>query len=410
MTTDTAGPATTRVGAVRFQRYLGLLVGGFGLLYGAQTLDALVAGWPTMAGPVGGAAVGLVGGSVLLGTVAALVPSRARTLFLAAAILFSTAVAVWPFSISGPVPEAPMPWFIGLLPVQAAYLAAAFRRAAASFAAAVPLSVGIAVVLVVRGGLSAADALANALFGVVFSAVLIVLITTVRRGVERADAAQLLALDGYGRSRLDDATEHERIRTDALVHDSVLTTFLAAAAARDPESEELARRMAANALRVLAHVNRSGSIGPVVPLGMALGDAVERFDPLILGWEVEVGSLGDLVLPVDAAEAIIASMIHAMSASVLHAEGAAVRSITMTELGADGIRVVLADDGRGFDPREGRDPRVEPLQAAVELMRRVDGRADVRTAAGTGTVVALCWGSAVVSGTAPLPERSEVPA
>jgi hypothetical protein len=43
-------------------------------------------------------------------------------------------------------------------------------------------------------------------------------------------------------------------------------------------------------------------------------------------------------------------------------------------------------------------------------MRSVDGRADIRTAAGTGTVVTLSWGSIVVSGTAPRPERAEVPA
>ncbi|RIX26565.1 sensor histidine kinase [Amnibacterium setariae] len=410
MTTDAPEPSTPAVGAARFQRYLGVIVGAFGVLYALQTLDALVAGWPTMAGPVGGAAVALVGGSVLLGTVAAAVPSRGRSLFLGAAILFCAAVAVWPFSLTGPVPETPMPWFIGLLPVEAAFLATAFRRPAASLSASAALSVGIATVLVVRGGLSVADAVANALFGIVISLVLVVLISAVRRGVERADAAQQAALDGYGRSRLDDATEHERTRTDALVHDSVLTTFLAAAAARDPESEELARRMAANALRVLAHVNQSGATGPVVPLSMALGEAVERFDPLILGWEVEVGALGDLVLPADAAEALIASMVHAMSASVLHAEGATVRSITMAELGADGIRVVLADDGRGFDPREGRDPRVEALQSVVELMRSVDGRADIRTGAGTGTVVTLSWGSIVISGTAPRPERTEVPA
>jgi hypothetical protein len=410
MTTDTRGPVAGRFGALLFQRYLGVMVAAFGALYSLQTLDALVAGWPTMSGPIGGAAVALVAASVLLGTIAGFVPSRARTLFLGASIVFCAAVAVWPFSISGPVPVAPMPWFVGLLPVEAVYLAAAFRRPSGPIWCSLLLSVGIAAVLMVSGDLSAADALSNALFGVVISAVLVVLIAAVRRGVERADAAQHAALAGYGRSRFDDATESERIRTDALVHDSVLTTFLAAAAARDAESEELVRRMAANALRVLAHVNRSTEVGPAVPFGKVLLDATERFDPLMLGWEVEVGDLADLVLPVEAGEALVASMLSTMAGSVLHAEGVTRRTLRMTELGPDGIRIVLSDDGTGYDPHDQRDARGSMLREVVDLMRGVDGRADVRTEPHTGTVVTLSWGSVVVSAAAPPSERTEVPA
>ena len=50
----------------------------------------------------------------------------------------------------------------------------------------------------------------NGLFGVALSVVLIVLIAAVRRGVARADSAQQAALDGYGRTRLDEATESHR--------------------------------------------------------------------------------------------------------------------------------------------------------------------------------------------------------
>jgi hypothetical protein len=407
MTTDGSPAGTQRVGALRFQKYLGLIVGAFGLLYALQTLDALVAGWPTMSGTAGGGAVALVAGSVLLGTVAGFAPARARSLFLGASILFCGAVAVWPFSISGPVPSTPMPWFIGLMPVQAAYLAFSFRRLVAPTACALLLSAGVTVVLVVRGGLTPVEAVENGLFGVAVSVVLIVLIAAVRRGVEKADTAQQAALAGYGRSRLDDATESERVRTDALVHDSVLTTFLAAASARDPESEELARRMAGNALRVLAHVNRSTEVGPAVPFGKVLVDEADRFDPLLLGWDVDVANLADLVLPVEAADAIVTAMVHTMTGSVLHA-GAARYSLSMSELGPDGIRVVLTDDGVPFDLGDPDDPRTVLHRTVVELMRTVDGRADVHTGPGVGTAVTLSWGSVVVSGTALPPERAEV--
>ncbi|MGN6446288.1 hypothetical protein [Amnibacterium sp.] len=411
MTTDTRGPSIAHVGAIRFQRYLGVIVAAFGLLYALQTLDALVVDWPTMAGPLGGAAVALVAASVLLGTVAGLVPSRARSLFLAAAIVFAAAVVVWPWSIRAPVPDTPMPWFIGVLPVEAAYLTVAFRRHAAPVAGSVLLSVVIALLLVTRGGLGPADAFANGLFGIAISVALVILIAAVRHGVARADRAQQAALAGYGRSRLDDATESERVRTDALVHDSVLTTFLAAAAARDEEAERLARRMAANALRVLAHVSRASDTGHGVPFGKALSDAADRFAPLLPGWEVqEVGALRDLVVPVSAADAVVDAMLHAIEAGQLHAEGATTRSIRMSELGPDGLRIVVTDDGAPLDPAEPEHERAALLRVAAELMRSIDGRADIRSEPAVGTTVTLSWGSVVVTGTAPRPEPTEVPA
>jgi hypothetical protein len=251
------------------------------------------------------------------------------------------------------------------------------------------------------------DAVENGLFGVALSMVLIVLIAAVRRGVARADSAQQAALAGYGRSRLDDATESERVRTDALVHDSVLTTFLAAAAARDPESEELARRMAGNALRVLAHVGRSADDGPAVPFGKVLLDEADRFEPLLLGWDVDVANLADLVLPVEAATTIVTAMVHTMTGCVLHS-GASRYSIVMSELGPDGIRIVLADDGVPFDLGDADDPRTVLHRTVVELMRAVDGRAEVRALPRAGTAVTLSWGSVVVSGTAPRVEPAAV--
>jgi hypothetical protein len=409
MTTDTRGPLSQHVGALRFQRYLGVIVAAFGLLYALQTLDGLAADWPTMAGPVGAAAVALAAGSVLLGIVAGFVPTRARRLFLGASTLFCAAVVVWPFSISGVVPGTPMPWFVGMLPVQAAYLAVSSRRPAGPIWCSLLLTVGITTVLVVRGGLMIPDAIANALFGVAISVVLIVLIAAVRSGVGRADRAQQAALAGYGRSRLDDATETERVRTDALVHDSVLTTLLAAASAHEPASEELARRMAVDALRVLAHVSRSADIGPATPFSKALRDAGDRLDLLLPGWDVQqAGGLADLVLPVTAGEAIVDAMLHAMTAGTLHAHAGITGSVRMSELGPDGVRIVVTDDAPG--PADPDREREELHRAAAELMRSVDGRADIRTADGTGTVVTLSWGSVVVPGIAVRPDPAAVPA
>ncbi|WP_375387820.1 hypothetical protein [uncultured Amnibacterium sp.] len=404
MTTDRAALETDRFGAQRFERYLSVIVAAFGLLYALQTLDAFVADRPSMPGPLGVAATAAVAGSVLLGCLAPVSARHARALFLGAAVLFCAAVVVWPLSLTGPVPVAPMPWFIGLMPVQAAYLTVGFRGVAAPIWCSLLLCAGIAVALVVRGGLSVADALANGLFGVAVSVVLVVLISGVRRGVDRADLAQHAALSRYGQSRRDDATEAERARTDALVHDSVLTTFLAAASATDDEAEGLARRMAANALRVLAHVNRSAAVGPAVPFGKVLGDADDRLLPLLADFDVQVGGLADLVLPVEAAEAIVESLLQSMTSSLAEATDARVRTVRMSELGPDGIRVVVSDDGAGFDPADPSGSRARAQRDVALRMRSVDGRAIVESGPAGPTVVRLSWGSVVVSGVAPLPE------
>jgi hypothetical protein len=350
--------------------------------------------------------VALVGGSVLLGTVAiAVVPSRARTLFLGASLLFCGAVVLWPLAIVGPIPGTPMPWFAALLPVVATYLAVAFHRMTPPICCALLLSIGIACTLVVRGALPVADAVANGLFGVVMSVVLVILIAAVRRGVERADAAQHAALSRYAQSRLDDATESERARTDALVHDSVLTTFLSAAAARDPEAEALARRMAANALRVLHHVNRSAATGPAVPFGKVLGDAAERLAPLLADHDLQVGPLADLVLPVDAADALVACLLEVMETGAAATPEATVRTVRMTELGPDGIRIVVTDDGALVDVTDPTSLRARALRDAALRMRAVDGRAVVEPGPDGGTAVVLSWGSVVVSGVTPQPEE-----
>jgi hypothetical protein len=80
----------------------------------------------------------------------------------------------------------------------------------------------------------------------------------------------------------------------------------------------------------------------------------------------------------------------------------------MSELGPDGIRIVLSDDGVPVDLGDPDDPRAVLHRTVVELMRGIDGRADITT--GPGTVVTLSWGSVVVTGTAPRPEPAEVSA
>ena len=68
-----------------------------------------------------------------------------------------------------------------------------------------------------------------------------------RQAAEAVDSAQEAALERYDVAARQHATENERVKVDALVHDSVLTTLLSAAAAGSPEEQALAARMARDA-------------------------------------------------------------------------------------------------------------------------------------------------------------------
>ena len=59
---------------------------------------------------------------------------------------------------------------------------------------------------------------------------------------------------------------------------------------------------------------------------------------------------------------------------------------------ADGVvRVVVADDGPGFDPQRVPSSRYGIREAIVGRMRAVGGQAQVRSRPGSGTTVLLEW-------------------
>jgi signal transduction histidine kinase len=389
------GGGVVRLGLDRFRRLFNVIVGAFGVLYTLQTADSFVADLPTAAGPWGVTVLVLVLVAVLAGLVPIVSTTRARTAFIAGTVLYAVALLLWPLTVRAPIPADPVPWLVAVWPAPAAYAAQASRTRRVPIVGAVAFGAFTATALRLRG-LDTASALGDGLFMAGIAIVLILLLHRVRRGVVSLAKAQQDALARFAETQDDDATETERKRTDALLHDAVLTTFLSAAAARTPEDEDLAGRMAGNALRVLLHVNGVGHGDAVMPFGQALLDEREVLDPLLLRFEVDLGPTMSIMLPEEVARAIVAVLLQAVRNSVQHAHGARRRTLRAVPLGPDGIRVVVEDDGCGFDPAT-----VEPGAgaAAVRALRALEGRADVRTAVGGGTGFTVSWGSVVMVGT-----------
>jgi signal transduction histidine kinase len=392
-------PAAT--GVVTVERRLVLIVAAFGLLYSLQNLDGLIADWPSLAGPLGAFSAAAVMGSCVIALLAVPLRSRSRQVFTVAVLVYALGALLMPFALHGALPASPPPWITSMWPIEAVFLCGATTRISVPLVATGAAAVGLALLLAGPGRLDPV-AISHAVLPMcAICVVLVLLIGALRHRIRHAEQSRRVSLDQYQRSQRDAATEAERIRTDALMHDSVLTTLLAAAAADSVEDEELAGRMAANALRVLAHVNGRDERGDLLPFTLLLQHARRVAPEAFLVFKTDTRDADDVALPAAAADAVLAAMVQAMDNSVRHA-GEAGRSLTAEPLGPDGVRVVVTDTGVGFDTASAIAAGRGLHRGVVERMRQVDGRADVVSAPSEGTRVTISWGSVVVSGTRPL--------
>jgi signal transduction histidine kinase len=215
-------------------------------------------------------------------------------------------------------------------------------------------------------------------------------VRAVRRRADGADEAQRAAHDRFERSRRQLALEEERVRTDALLHDSVLTTLLIAAAGG--ESPERTEAMARNALDVVSGVrgeprerNRSETFEHAVA-------AVEReFAPMRGLVQLDLHAAHGVELPGRVADTLVAAMLQALSNSIKHAGPMAARVARAAPSGQGGIRITVRDDGKGFDVTGIAPERLGVRVSILERVRLIGGVAEIRSTPGVGTTVLLEW-------------------
>lgn len=386
-------------GMRRFDRLFDLIVGGFGILYALQTFDSLVADAPSLAHPLGVVVASLVGLAVLVGLGPLIAPSRSGLLFLLGAAFYGAALLLWTWTVTPPVSTDPMPWLIAIWPVGAAYLARGARTRAVPIAIATVFSTVASLGLRFRGDVAASDVAVDSLFMTGLAVVLVLLLGTVRERVVAAARTQQQAVDDFASAQLEDATEQERRRTDALLNDAVLTTFLSAASAGDPESEDLASRMAANSLRVLMHVNAVGRTEEVLPFGQALAQRCEQLGIWLSHFDQDLTAAEVVMLPEEVADALVGMLVQSLANSVRHADGATRRIVRAHPLGHDGIRIIIEDDGCGFDAGMLHQQGGGRGSESARALRALDGRVDIDTAPGAGARLVLSWGSVAIVGT-----------
>ena len=403
-----AGPAppprSTRnpISRALFDKVLGRVIALAGLIFGLQALPTTMqqigvmqVAWAWLIG------VGMLGALVAVG-VASVVVRGVETTCAILAVSYLVALITWPLAVVDPEQVLRgVPWLWYLCTVATAAAAYAFSAwIAIGYSVAVPLVYGLIRLTPSGGGESLTRAALDSTYAILLGGAVLVLVLILRQASAAVDAAQATAVARYSGAIREHATELERVQVDAIVHDSVLTTFIQAARAYTPEERVLATTMARNAI---AHLTSAAATTPFDESTTTLGslrrrlvDAVEATGVVI---ELRADEADDRVLPATAAEALVSAAAQALVNSSQHAGPGPVRRwVTVERSGDDGVLLEVGDDGVGFDPAGVPEERLGVRVSIVERVANAGGRACIDSRPGQGTVVRVMWPSRLVVG------------
>lgn len=394
-----ARPTTRRraVSRAQVETVTARALGIAGLVFSAQTIPAALEQSSALVPGAGVALMAVLYGAAVIVALATAARIGIRGVAAAYAALYVTALAVWPLLVADPdALGGAQPWLYFICTVATAAAVVAFPLSGAIvYTIAVPLLYGV-VRLTPSGG-SATLGLAglNAVYALILGVVVLVIITMLRQAAESVDAAQDAALQRYDVAARQHATEIERVRIDALVHDSVLTTLLSAAAAETEQERALAARMAREAMKRL---DEAGSTGPRLLDRVPLTALVRRLrtatTTLTTTFTVRVTGVDGVELPVEAAEALYTAAAQAMVNSAQHAGRAGEpvrREVHVQGIGAAGCLIEIMDDGVGFDPEAVPQERLGLRVSIEERMANAGGAAYIDSVLDAGTTVSVVW-------------------
>lgn len=194
----------------------------------------------------------------------------------------------------------------------------------------------------------------------------------------RREAEEALAVERTKLARAD-----ERAEMAAHLHDSVLQT-LALIQRRSPDNRDVTRLARRQERQLRAWLN-----GPALAAGNTLSSALihaaeeveDEYDVV-----VEMSTAGDRELDDRAAGLVLA----AREAMTNAARFAGVdRIYVLAETSGDGIRLVVRDQGAGFDPDTVSEDRRGVRESIVGRLERLGGTATIRSSLGEGTEVEL---------------------
>jgi signal transduction histidine kinase len=376
----------------RIERLSSRIITGFSVVFGVQVIPVFLEQYPHLRSPWG-----LITAAVMLGVlgcvVAAAVAQRLlRTSQCVFVVCYVITLVAWPAiaNVEALASSRPWPWY--LCNVATAYAALGMTLIPASvFTIGIPVLYGV--VRALTGGPDAWETAAlDTVYAFVLGGVILVIVTMLRQAASAVDKAQAAALQRYAAVVREHAHESERVQVDALVHDSVLTTLLAAAAADTDETKAVAVRMARD---TLGHLDTTApEAGETSAIGFdrlreRIRSASRSFS---CTFAFTAPPARELELPMSVAEALYSATVQAMVNSAQHAGGGRVKRQVRIAVAPDGaVTIDIIDDGAGFDPATVPPERLGITVSIRERVTRAGGSVTVLSHPGDGTTVRLVW-------------------
>ncbi|QHC67266.1 ATP-binding protein [Rathayibacter sp. VKM Ac-2759] len=380
----------------RIDRIIATVVSFFGFGFALQTVPPILGQLPDLRPAVAWPVLGLVFGALAASVLTAVLRRGTRVTAVLVAGGLLLALVSWPFSVLPDAAVQETPWIWYLMTIGTAFCTTvAPLRVAIAYAITTPLLFGVLRVLPSGGAAEPTRAILDAFYVGIVGFVMLVLITVLRQSADEVDRAQTTAMQQYEAAMRQHAGEVERVEVDALVHDNVLATLLAAATAESPAERSLVSSMARRTLAVLLPERESDVADGDVPLELVerqLTHAASTFAADFLvetarGADPRVGSV-----PRTVAEAVLGAVWQALTNSVQHAGPSdRVRRVVRGTLDDGAVHVVVEDDGRGFQVAEVPRERLGIRLSIVERIQNAGGAARVESAVGEGTRVDIMW-------------------
>lgn len=236
--------------------------------------------------------------------------------------------------------------------------------------------------------------LPDLVFGLMFCAIFVGATVMALRTGRILDATRATTHAAAASAAAVQARTVERERFDALIHDDVMSTLLAASRG---EVDPTVRRQARHTLRRLNLLRSEAASDAAFDSDTVLAHlrvmATQVDENAAIGATVDPKAAAS-EYPADAARALGAALAEALRNSIRHAGRGTRRALSVTITPAL-VLVEVSDDGVGFDPAAVAPHR---LGVAVSIRARMQqlpgGSAVITTGPGAGTRVTLSWTAA----------------
>ena len=307
-------------------------------------------------------------------------------------------LALWiPMTLKIPLPDSDTPWILTMITVTTCAAAIVLTPVQAWVYLVVVATASAIVRFAADGGADALLAFQDGVMTALFSSVMLALLQLTMRAGREQDAAATAAQDAAATAATSEVLERQRTQYQAFTHDNVLATLLSAAR-NTPGTLDLTRESARAALHKLGEFRDAPLEG---------GDLIwDELESLLIaaghdtGVSIEItidSDAHELRTPPEVADALTAALAEALRNSIRHAKGTRtepVNRLATAHIMANGIEIVVADDGQGFNPR-----RIAPdrLGVRVSILQRVTVipgcTAEIHSIKGRGTTIRLGWKS-----------------